>query len=71
MLKQYQAQTACDGATGALTVGEAAAYFRVSRASVWRLLRSGELPRTRIGGRTVVRRVDADAFLARCTQKAG
>lgn len=53
------------GETAAFTVDEVAAYFRVSRASVWRLLKTGALARTRIGGRTVVRRIDADTFLAR------
>jgi hypothetical protein len=30
------------------------------------LAEEGKLPRTRIGGRTVVRRVDLEAFLASC-----
>lgn len=53
-----------------LTVSEAAIYFRISRASIWRLLRNGGLPKTRIGGRTLIRRADADAFLARCAKAA-
>ena len=53
-----------------LTVEELTDYFRISRASVWRLLASGQLRKTRIGGRTLVRRVDADAFLARCADVA-
>ena len=53
-----------------LTINETAIYFRISRASVWRLLRSGRLKKTRIGGRTLVRRVDADAFLANCAEAA-
>lgn len=56
--------------SGALTVDEAADYLRVSRATVWRLLRNKLLARARIGGRTVVRRIDADAFLARAVDAA-
>ncbi|WP_133768512.1 helix-turn-helix domain-containing protein [Enterovirga rhinocerotis] len=52
-------------APGALSVNEAADYLRISRASVWRLLKIGALPRVRLGGRTVIRRVDLDALLAR------
>jgi excisionase family DNA binding protein len=51
--------------SAALSVEEAADYLRVSRASVWRLLKNKSLARVRIGGRTVVRRVDLDAFLER------
>ncbi|MES0206726.1 helix-turn-helix domain-containing protein [Mesorhizobium sp. LNHC209A00] len=53
-----------------LTVSETAVYFRISRASIWRLLRSGDLKKIRIGGRTLVRRIDADAFLAKCVEAA-
>lgn len=53
-----------------LTVSETAVYFRISRASVWRLLRSGALKKIRIGGRTLIRRIDADAFLASCVSAA-
>jgi excisionase family DNA binding protein len=56
--------------SAALTVDEAADYLRVSRATIWRLLRNKLLARARIGGRTVVRRVDADAFLARAVDAA-
>ncbi|GGH16086.1 hypothetical protein GCM10007036_16480 [Alsobacter metallidurans] len=55
---------------GALTVEEAADFLRVSRATIWRLLQSGALPRARIGGRTVIRLVDAEAFLARAVEVA-
>jgi excisionase family DNA binding protein len=54
--------------TAALTVEEAADYLRISRAGMWRLLRDGRIPRARIGGRTLVRRVDAEAFLERCVE---
>ncbi|ESY92672.1 excisionase [Mesorhizobium sp. LNHC209A00] len=53
-----------------MTVSETAVYFRISRASIWRLLRSGDLKKIRIGGRTLVRRIDADAFLAKCVEAA-
>jgi excisionase family DNA binding protein len=56
--------------SAALTVDEAADYLRVSRATIWRLLRNKLLARARIGGRTVVRRIDADAFLARAVDAA-
>jgi excisionase family DNA binding protein len=56
--------------SGALTVDEAADYLRVSRATIWRLLKNKSLARARIGGRTVVRRIDADAFLARAVDAA-
>jgi excisionase family DNA binding protein len=54
----------------ALTVDEAADYIRVSRATIWRLLKSKSLARIRIGGRTVVRRVDLDALLAKLVEAA-
>lgn len=56
--------------SAALTVDEAADYIRVSRATIWRLLRNKLLARARIGGRTVVRRIDLDAFLARAVDVA-
>lgn len=56
--------------SGALTVPEAADYLRISRATVWRLLSNNLLARVRIGGRTVIRRVDLDAFLARSVEAA-
>jgi excisionase family DNA binding protein len=51
-----------------MTVDETAADWRVNRSTVWRKIRAGELPVLRIGGRTLVRRADADAFLARCLE---
>jgi excisionase family DNA binding protein len=56
--------------SAALTVDEAADYIRVSRATIWRLLRNKSLARARIGGRTVVRRIDLDAFLALAVEAA-
>ncbi|MDR4305653.1 helix-turn-helix domain-containing protein [Chelatococcus sambhunathii] len=52
-------------AAAVFTVPEAAVYLRISRASVYRLFDKGELRAARIGGRTLVRRIDADALLER------
>ena len=52
----------------AMSVDELAIYLRISPASAWRLLKAGKLARVKIGHRTVVRRIDADDFLARCAQ---
>ncbi len=49
-----------------LTIKETAVYFRISHTGVWRLIRDGRLRATRIGGRTLVRPADADAFLETC-----
>ena len=51
--------------TPALSVSEAAEYLRISRSSVYRLFSTGELRARKIGKRTLVRREDADALLAR------
>ncbi|MBZ9742366.1 helix-turn-helix domain-containing protein [Mesorhizobium sp. CO1-1-4] len=51
---------------GALTVDETADYLRVCRSTVYALFKSGDLVPAKIRGRTLVRRVDADAFLDRC-----
>jgi excisionase family DNA binding protein len=56
--------------SAALTVDEAADYIRVSRATIWRLLKNKSLARIRIGGRTVVRRADLDALLAKLIEAA-
>lgn len=54
----------------AFTAEEAADYLRISRAGVYRLMRDRKLPRAKIGDRTVIRRVDLDAFLARAVEVA-
>jgi excisionase family DNA binding protein len=54
--------------SGALNVEEAADYLRVSRATIWRLLSTKALRRVRIGGRTVIRRVDLDSFLEQAVE---
>ena len=56
--------------SAALTIDEAARYISVSRATVWRLLKNKSLARIRIGGRTVVRRADLDALLAKLVEAA-
>lgn len=50
-----------------LSVNEAAAYLRVSRVHVYNLLRAGKLPVVKVGGRTLIRRSDADALISRST----
>jgi excisionase family DNA binding protein len=54
----------------AFSVEQAAMYISISRASVWRLLQEGQLRRTRIRGRTVIRRIDLDQFMAKCAESA-
>lgn len=50
---------------------EAADYLGISRTGLWRLLKAGRLPCVRIGGRTLFRRSDLDAFLDSCVERAG
>jgi excisionase family DNA binding protein len=52
----------------AFSVVQAAVYIGISRNGVYRAFKSGALRPTKVGGRTLVRRVDADAFLARCAE---
>lgn len=47
---------------------DAARYLSISRAGFWRLLRDGKIQKVRIGGRTLVRRVDLDAYIDRCVE---
>ncbi|MGL4964958.1 MAG: helix-turn-helix domain-containing protein [Inquilinus sp.] len=54
----------------AFTAEEAADYLRISRAGVYRLMKDRKLPRAKIGDRTVIRRVDLDAFLASAVEVA-
>jgi excisionase family DNA binding protein len=54
----------------ALTIDETADYLRVCRSTVYKLFREGQLKPARVGGRTLVRRVDADSFLERCVEAA-
>ncbi|MBW3562364.1 MAG: helix-turn-helix domain-containing protein [Actinobacteria bacterium] len=46
-----------------LTVAEVAELLRVSTMTVYRLIRSGELPAVRVGRNYRVRRGDLDSYL--------
>ena len=48
---------------GLLTVGEVAAAIRVSNMTVYRLIKSGELPALRVGKNYRLRRLDVERFL--------
>jgi excisionase family DNA binding protein len=48
-----------------LTIGETADVLRISRPTVYRLLRSGDLHAVRVGQRHRFRREDIDAYLDR------
>lgn len=54
-----------DFAPAAFNVDEASRYLGISRANLYMLFKSGELRPAKVGGRTLVRRVDADALLER------
>ncbi|ACB28435.1 helix-turn-helix transcriptional regulator [Methylobacterium radiotolerans] len=47
-----------------LLVAEVLEILPIERSALYRLFRSGKLPCRKLGGRTVVRRVDLEAFLA-------
>lgn len=47
----------------ACSVSDGARYLGVSEPTVWRMLRSGELTRIRVRGRTLIRYSDMDALL--------
>ena len=46
------------------SIPAAATSLGVSARTLWRILRDGELPCVRIGGRTMVSVADLDAFIA-------
>jgi excisionase family DNA binding protein len=46
-----------------LTVKEAQAFLRVSRTTMWRLLRHGELRAHKIGSQVRIRRSDIESYL--------
>ncbi len=48
-----------------LSLKQAASLLHVSRSSMYRMIRRGELPATRVGGRTRFRIDDLRAFLRR------
>ena len=47
-----------------LTVGEVAATMRVSNMTVYRLIKSGDLPALRVGKNYRIRESDVDVFLS-------
>lgn len=53
-------------APSALSVEQFCDDVGVSRTTVYRLIKSGMLKATKIRSRTVIRRVDRDAFLNLC-----
>lgn len=50
-----------------LTVSEVAAAMRVSNMTIYRLIKSGELPAVRVGRNYRIREGDVAAYLARGT----
>jgi excisionase family DNA binding protein len=54
-----------------LTVNEVADLMRISSMTVYRLIKSGELPAVRVGKSFRVREEDLDAYLARQYTQAG
>ncbi|MBY2969519.1 helix-turn-helix domain-containing protein [Rhizobium leguminosarum] len=52
-----------DTLPAALSVPAASKYLSISRANLYALIKAGALTPAKIGHRTVIRRVDADAFL--------
>lgn len=52
-----------DALPAALSVSAASRYLGISRASLYRLIKTGVLAPAKVGGRTLIRRVDADALL--------
>ncbi len=49
----------------AMSVADTAKYLSISRARLYELMKAGDIRPAKIGHRTVIRRVDADAFLER------
>ena len=54
-----------------LTVAEVAAIMRVSTMTVYRLIKAGELPATRVGKSYRLTDEDVDRYLARSYTEAG
>jgi len=46
------------------SIEEAAAHLRVSRSAIYALLAEGKLPRRKVGRRTIILKVDLDAYFA-------
>ena len=49
----------------AYTINEAVAASGLGRTTIYELIKRGELPRVKVGGRTVIRRQDFEAMLER------
>ena len=47
----------------ALSIPAAASYLSISRASVYRLIKAGDLPLVKVVGRSLIHRSDADVLL--------
>ena len=54
-----------------LTVGEVAAFLRVSNMTVYRLINSGELPAVRVGRSFRLREEDLGNYVAEQRTRAG
>jgi excisionase family DNA binding protein len=54
-----------------LTVAEVASMLRVSTMTVYRLIKSGQLPAARVGKSYRVREEDVDSYLASSYTQAG
>lgn len=49
----------------AYTISEAVAVSGLGRSTIYELIKRGELPRAKIGARTLIRRQDLEAMLER------
>jgi excisionase family DNA binding protein len=49
----------------AYTINEAAAASGLGRTTIYELIKRGELPRAKVGARTLIRRQDLEAMLER------
>jgi excisionase family DNA binding protein len=55
----------------AFSTKAASRYLSISRAQLYRLFKSGDLHFAKVGGRTLVRRMDLDALLERSIVPGG
>jgi excisionase family DNA binding protein len=54
-----------------LSVADAAMYLNISQRTLHRMFASGEIPKTKVGRLTRVRRSDLDDYIRRNTQGNG
>ena len=54
-----------------LTLDEVAAYLKISKKTVYKIVRSGALPAFKAGKHWRVRRVDLGAWIARRSRESG